>query len=283
MKNFFQNRKMLAAFGTVAVLAALLGSTVMLRNNLSAPLLIQRLGNDIVSVGSRIVSVPVSWFTDGIDSVKDLQNAADENSHLKNKVAELAQVEARNAALEKENKQLKAAAGIKKTLTGYTTTTASVISRSSDSWSEVLTIDKGKSSGLKKDMAVMSGGGVIGRILEVDAASSKVELITTTDSSANRFAVQATTDTGKVLHGIISVQSNGTLTFTQASSSSKLKKGTKVYTSGLGGTSPKGLLIGTVAETTKDSFGLSDLIKIKPAGNLSDASVVTVVKRSVAG
>lgn len=283
MKNFFQNRKMLAAFGTVAVLAALLGSTVMLRNNLSAPLLIQRLGNDIVSVGSRIVSVPVSWFTDGIDSVKDLQNAADENSHLKKKVAELAQVEARNAALEKENKQLKAAAGIKNTLTGYTTTTASVISRASDSWSEVLTIDKGKSSGLKKDMAVMSGGGVIGRILEVDEATSKVELITTTDSSANRFAVQATTDTGKVLHGIISVQSGGTLTFTQASSSSKLKKGTEVYTSGLGGTSPKGLLIGTVAETTKDSFGLSDLIKIKPAGNLSDASVVTVVKRSVAG
>ncbi|CAI97559.1 cell shape-determining protein MreC [Lactobacillus delbrueckii subsp. bulgaricus] len=274
---------MLAAFGTVAVLASLLGSTVMLRNNLSEPLLIQRLGNDIVSVGSRIVSVPVSWFTYGIDSVKDLQNAADENSHLKKKVAELAQVEARNAALEKENKQLKAAAGIKKTLTGYTTTTASVISRSSDSWSEVLTIDKGKSSGLKKDMAVMSGGGVIGRILEVDAVTSKVELITTTDSSANRFAVQATTDTGKVLHGIISVQSNGALTFTQASSSSKLKKGTKVYTSGLGGTSPKGLLIGTVAETTKDSFGLSDLIKIKPAGNLSDASVVTVVKRSVAG
>ena len=283
MKNFFQNRKMLAAFGTVALLAALLGSTVMLRNNLSAPLLIQRLGNDIVSVGSRIVSVPVSWFTDGIDSVKDLQNAADENSHLKKKVAELAQVEARNAALEKENKQLKAAAGIKNTLTGYTTTTASVISRASDSWSEVLTIDKGESSGLKKDMAVMSGGGVIGRILEVDEATSKVELITTTDSSANRFAVQATTDTGKVLHGIISVQSGGTLTFTQASSSSKLKKGTEVYTSGLGGTSPKGLLIGTVAETTKDSFGLSDLIKIKPAGNLSDASVVTVVKRSVAG
>ena len=62
MKNFFQNRKMLAAFGTVAVLAGLLGSTVMLRNNLSAPLLIQRLGNDIVSVGSRIVSVPVSWW-----------------------------------------------------------------------------------------------------------------------------------------------------------------------------------------------------------------------------
>ena len=146
-----------------------------------------------------------------------------------------------------------------------------------------MTIDKGKASGLKKDMAVMSGGGVIGRILEVDAVTSKVELITTTDDSANRFAVQATASNGKTIHGIITAESGGTITFTQASSSSKLTKGTKVYTSGLGGTSPKGLLIGTVTNTTKDSFGLSDLIKIKPAGNLDDTSVVTVVKRSVTG
>lgn len=281
MKKFFQNRKMLSALATVAVVAALLGSTVTLRNNLNAPLFVQKLGNDLVSVGSRIVSAPVAWLSDGINSIDDLLNAASENDHLKKKVSELAQVEARNAVLEKENKQLKAAAGIKKTLTSYTTTTASVISRSSDSWSEQLTINKGKNAGFKKGMAVMSGGGVIGRLTEVDMATSKVELITTTDSSANRFAVQAVSSSGKTLHGIISVQAGGVLTFTQASSSSKLAKGTKVYTSGLGGVSPKGLLIGTVSETTKDSFGLSDVIKITPAGNLSDPSVVTVVQRSV--
>jgi hypothetical protein len=46
--------------------------------------------------------------------------------------------------------------------------------------------------------------------------------------------------------------------------------------------SPKGLLIGTVTTTTRDSFGLSDQIRIKPAGDINDPSVVTVIERQVA-
>ena len=60
-------------------------------------------------------------------------------------------------------------------------------------------INKGSSAGIQKNMAVMCGGGVIGRIVEVNAASSKVELITTTDKSANRFSVQATASNGNPL------------------------------------------------------------------------------------
>ncbi|HBQ43907.1 MAG TPA: rod shape-determining protein MreC, partial [Lactobacillus acetotolerans] len=58
-----------------------------------------------------------------------------------------------------------------------------VISRSPDSWSDLLVINKGSTAGIRKNMAVMCGGGVIGRVVEVNAASSKVELITTTDKS----------------------------------------------------------------------------------------------------
>ncbi len=131
-------------------------------------------------------------------------------------------------------------------------------------------------------MAVMCGGGVIGRIIETNAASSKVELITTTDESANRFSVQADAASGKTVHGIITVTNNNNLAFTQVVDGQKLKAGTRVYTSGMGGNSPKGLLIGTVTTTTRDSFGLSDQIRIKPAGNINDPSVVTVIERQVA-
>lgn len=195
----------------------------------------------------------------------------------------MAQTKARNSSLEAENKQLKSALNLKNTLTTYTIVNASVISRSPDTWSDILIIDKGSSSGIKKNQAVMSGGGVIGRILEVNSATSKVELITTTDKSANRFSVEADAANGKKVHGIITVNSDDTnsLYFTQVVDSKKLKKGAKVYTSGLGGRSPKGLLVGTVAKTTRDSFGLSDLIEIKPAGSIGDASVVSVVERKV--
>lgn len=282
MKKFLQNKKLLSTFIIIVVILAVLGGSVSLRNKRNTPLLIQSLGNDIVALGTKIVDVPVGFISGGLNSVHDILNTQEENNHLKRQVTNLGQTKARNATLEKENRQLKAALKLKDTLSGYTLVNASVISRSPDTWSDILTINKGSSAGIKKNMAVMSGGGVIGRIVEANAASSKVELITTTDESANRFSVQANSTSGKTVHGIITVTSNNKLALTQAVDGKKLKAGTKVYTSGMGGNSPKGLLIGTVTATTRDSFGLSDQIQIKPAGEINDPSVVTVVERQVA-
>ncbi len=280
MKKFLENKKLLSAFVIVIVILSILGGSVSLRNKRNTPLLIQSFGNDVVGVGARIVDIPLGWVSGGLNNVHSILTTQSENDHLKSQVTNLGQTKARNSTLEAENKQLRSALKLKDTLSGYSMVDASVISRSSDTWSDLLVINKGSSAGIQKNMAVMCG--VIGRIVEVNAASSKVELITTTDKSANRFSVQATASNGKSVHGIITVDSDGSLAFTQVVDSRKLKQGTRVYTSGMGGNSPKGLLIGTVATTTRDSFGLSDLIKINPAGELNDPSVVTVIRRKVA-
>lgn len=282
MKKFLENKKLLSAFVIVIVILSILGGSVSLRNKRNTPLLIQSFGNDVVGVGARIVDIPLGWVSGGLNNVHSILTTQSENDHLKSQVTNLGQTKARNSTLEAENKQLRSALKLKDTLSGYSMVDASVISRSSDTWSDLLVINKGSSAGIQKNMAVMCGGGVIGRIVEVNTASSKVELITTTDKSANRFSVQATASNGKSVHGIITVDSDGSLAFTQVVDSRKLKQGTRVYTSGMGGNSPKGLLIGTVATTTRDSFGLSDLIKINPAGELNDPSVVTVIRRKVA-
>lgn len=281
MKNFLQNKRILSICVAVILVFSIMGASIGLRNKRSTPLIIQSFGNDIVAVGTRIVDFPIGVVTGSLNTVHDLLNTQNENNYLKSRVTDLEQTKARNSSLEDENKQLKAALKLKKTLTDFELVDASVISRSPDSWTDILVINKGSTSGLRKNMAVMSGGGVIGRIVEVNAASAKVELITTTDKTANRFAVEAEAINGKKVHGIITVIGEKTLAFTQAIDSKKLKKGTKVYTSGMGGNSPRGLLIGTIATTTHDSFGLSDLIKINPAGELNDPTVVSVVKRVV--
>ncbi|WEV51915.1 rod shape-determining protein MreC [Lactobacillus sp. ESL0731] len=281
MKKFLQNKKLLTVCVVIIVIFSVLGTSVHLRNKRNTPLIIQSLGNDVVAVGTRVVDFPISLVSGGLSNVNELLNTQNENNYLKSKVTDLQQTKARNETLEAENKQLKSALKIKTTLSDYDLISASVISRSPDSWTDLLVINKGTTSGLRKNMAVMSGGGVIGRIVEVSAASSKVELITTSDKAANRFAVEATATNGKKVHGIITVIGNSTLAFTQALDSNKLKQGTQIYTSGMGGNSPKGLLVGSIARTTHDSFGLSDLIKINPAGELNDPSVVTVIRRKV--
>ena len=281
MKKFLQNKKLLSACIAVILAFTVIGGSVSLRNRRDTPLIIQSFGNDVIAVGSRIIDFPLSFVSGSLNNVHDLLNTQDENNYLKSRVTDLEQTKARNSSLEAENKQLKSALKVKNTLTDYNIIQASVISRSPDSWTDLLVINKGSTSGLRKNMAVMSGGGIIGRLIEVNAATAKVELITTSDKSANRFAVEAQAINGKKVHGIITVIGNKTLAFTQAVDSKKLKRGAKIYTSGLGGNSPKGLLVGTVSTTTHDTFGLSDLIKINPAGELNDPSVVSVIKRKV--
>ncbi|WP_338199262.1 rod shape-determining protein MreC [Lactobacillus rizhaonensis] len=281
MKKFLQNKKLLSACIAVILAFTIIGGSVSLRNRRDTPLIIQSFGNDVVAVGSRIIDFPLSFVSGSLNNVHDLLNTQDENNYLKSKVTDLEQTKTRNSSLEAENQQLKSALKVKNTLTDYNIIQASVISRSPDSWTDLLVINKGTTSGLRKNMAVMSGGGIIGRLIEVNAATAKVELITTSDKSANRFAVEAQAVNGKKVHGIITVIGNKTLAFTQAVDSEKLKRGAKIYTSGLGGNSPKGLLVGTISTTTHDTFGLSDLIKINPAGELNDPSVVSVIKRKV--
>lgn len=281
MKKFLQNKKLLSACIIVVLIFAILGGSVSMRNKRNTPMIIQSFGNDVVAVGARIIDFPLSFVSGSLNNVHDLMNTQNENNYLKSKVTDLEQTKTRNATLEAENKQLKSALKLKESLTDYEKIQASVISRSPDSWSDLLIINKGTTAGLRKNMAVMSGGGVIGRVVEVNAASAKVELITTSDKSANRFAVEAQAVNGKKVHGIITVIGNNTLAFTQAVDDKKLKRGTKIYTSGMGGNSPKGLLVGTIATTTHDTFGLSDLVKITPAGELNDPSVVTIIKRKV--
>lgn len=281
MKKFLQNKKLLSVCIVIILIFSVLGGSVSLRKNRNTPLVIQSFGNDIVAVGTRIIDFPISLVSGSLNNVHALLNTQNENNYLKSQITDLEQTKARNESLEAENKQLKSALKMKETLTDFDTVQANVISRSPDNWSDLLIINKGTTAGLRKNMAVMSGGGVIGRVVEVNAASSKVELITTSDKSANRFAVEAQSVSGDKVHGIITVIGNKTLAFTQAIDSNKIKRGTKIYTSGMGGNSPRGLLIGSIAATTHDTFGLSELMKINPAGELNEPSIVTVIKRKV--
>ena len=53
--------------------------------------------------------------------------------------------------------------------------------------------------------------------------------------------------------------------------------GTSVITSGLSDSFSKGLLIGKIKDIKKDTYGISNIMVIKPAANFNNLNVVTVV------
>ena len=280
MQKFFSNRRLVITVVILVVCFGLMGGSIAMRNRRSTPPLIQQFGNDIAGFADGIVAYPVNAVQGVADSVSGLMNAYTENRELKQKVSELAQVKVRDQTLAKENKQLKAELKLKNSLTDYSTVSAAVMSRTPSSWQQQLVINKGQTSGIKKNKPVLSGGGLIGRVAEVNKTNSKVELLSDTSESSNRFSIVINGTDGKSVNGIITGYNARTneLIMGQVTSTAKIKKGAKVVTNGMGGITPKGLYVGKVSRIGKDDYGLAKKVYIKPATNFNEINIVTVAE-----
>lgn len=281
MQKFFSNRKLVIVIILLIISFGLMSVSVAVRNKKSTPPLIQQFGNDVAGAVDRVIAWPVNGLQSASNSVSDLLNTYQENQKLKKQVDQLAQAKVNAQTTAAENKQLRKELKLNSSLSSYTTVSASVIARTPSSWMNQLVISKGATSGIKKNMSVMSETGLIGRVVEVNQTNSKVELISSTSSNADKFAIQITNGSGKTVNGIVSGydKSTGYLEMGSVTSSVKIKKGDKVVTSGLGGVTPKGLYIGTVASVKQDDYGLASEVEIKPAADLSDLTVVTVAEK----
>ena len=84
-----------------------------------------------------------------------------------------------NNSLKQEIKELKELLNLNSTLSEYTTINATIISRNDLYWFNTVIIDKGKKDGLKKNMAVITQNGLIGKISKTTKKTSEIKLITT--------------------------------------------------------------------------------------------------------
>lgn len=110
-------------------------------------------------------------------------------------------------------------------------------------------------------------------------------MLSTANKSSDRIAAAVETKGDKEVNGIITGydEKSGDLILGELNTDTDIKKGDDVVTSGLGGMTPKGLLIGKVASVKKDDYGLANSVYLTPAASLNDVTVVTVISRTIAG
>lgn len=183
-----------------------------------------------------------------------------------------------NEELKKEIVELKKALELNKTLTEYDPVNATILSRNKSYWFNTLTIDKGKNSGIKKNMAVITKDGLIGKISKVSHNSSEVKLITSDDVNF-KISVAIKTPSGDsyaVLNGYD--KEKNLIKVTGIDKTTSINKGDIVLTSGLGEMFPAGIYIGTVEEIESDKYNLSKIVYIKTSQNFNDVHYVTVLK-----
>jgi rod shape-determining protein MreC len=183
-----------------------------------------------------------------------------------------------NEELKKEIVELKKALELNKTLTEYDPVNATILSRNKSYWFNTLTIDKGKNSGIKKNMAVITKDGLIGKISKVSHNSSEVKLITSDDVNF-KISVAIKTPSGDsyaVLNGYD--KEKNLIKVTGIDKTTSINKGDIVLTSGLGEMFPAGIYIGEVEEIESDKYNLSKIVYIKTSQNFNDVHDVTVLK-----
>lgn len=282
MQKFSFNKKLVVTMIVLIIGFLLIAFSISVRNNRKAPTFIQQIGNEAGGIVDRVVGVPMNGLGHATGSVKDLYNTYTENKKLKKEVDSIASQKVENQTLKDENKHLKQQLKLNGSLSSYNKISAVVLTRTPSSWQDQVVINKGQTAGVKKNDPVVSRNGLVGRVTEVNQTNSKVELLSTSNDSANRFAVRLKSKNGTVINGLITgySKSRNQLIMGQITSKAKISKGSKITTSGMGGITPQGLLVGTVVRAANDDDGLPAKVYIKPAADFNDLDVVTVARRA---
>lgn len=255
---------------TLVVIAALI-FVLGVREGESGPLHSVRGVYQTITMPARYLGNLVSSPVEGLSNIFINLTADTETlTDLQAKNAELQAEVARLSEYESQADTLTSLLELRNTY-NLTSTAASVIANSTDSWSSTITIDKGSSSGIAVGMPVSSNSGIVGQVSEVGPTTSTVRLITDENSGVSAM-VQSSRAQGQLVGS-----ADGTLRLTLIRTDQQVSVGDTIITSGLGGTYPRGLPLGTVSNITKTNGAMYYEISVEPLSSLSALENVLVI------
>ena len=155
----------------------------------------------------------------------------------------------------------------------YSAIPASVIGRNPSYWNSSLVVDKGEVDGIKQGMAVVTSGGLIGKIAEVGAKTSKVLMLT--DPDFNVAALVQRSRESVLLSGTL----EGICRLKFVNKGADIRVGDLVMTSKLSSSFPESLLIGYVTAIDKRTEQKTPEYVLKPAVSLSQLEEVLIVEK----
>jgi rod shape-determining protein MreC len=176
------------------------------------------------------------------------------------------------AELEAENRHLTELLELRDVL-GADAIAAHVIGSDATGVSHTLILGQGSAGGLRPGMAVLSNGGVVGRIIETSPHASRVLLIDDHNSALDGF------DQRSRARGIVAGVVDDGVIMKYVDRSQDIKAHDTIVTSGLDGIFPRGLLVGTVSGVHREGPGLFLAVQLAAAVNFRELEQVLVVRQ----
>lgn len=268
MPQLFRNKVFLSLAVLVLAVVALLGAT---RQERPAVTIVESALSDVLSPLQRLAAGVVRGGQLAAASLQELGRLRQENAELRARLEARMNLETRLNELQVENEQLRRQLGLAQE-SELSYLPARVIGRSPDNWFETITLDRGTSDGVRKDMPVVTERGLVGRVTRVTYKTATVTLLIDRGSGVGALV-------GRTRYpGIVIGQRSGLPpTMRLFDRDAQLEPGDEIVTSGLGGIFPKGIRIGTAVSIDQLDNGLLKVATIQPYVDFQRLERVLVV------
>lgn len=185
-----------------------------------------------------------------LSSVGKLKTALAENETLKTRVDELTEENTRLRSEQFELERLRSLYELDQEYMQYHKIGARIIAKDSSSWFSVFRIDKGSDDGIKEDMNVIAGGGLVGIVTDVGANYATVRSIIDDSSRVSAMAQQS--GDSCIVAGDLQLFKDGRLKLSYMEKDDDIKDGDMIVTSNISGKFLPGILVGYATDITVD-------------------------------
>ena len=209
-----------------------------------------------------------AYFSNMETIMQENEELKKKNSELETKLRELEMIKAENTTLQEYM-------NLTEKYASYQTIPAYVINKDVSNFSSTLVLNVGTKDGIKENMTVIADKGLVGHVISVSESTCKVQVII--DSASTVISSITTTQESIICKGTLDNSQKQVLRATYIPTGAELIQGDSVYTSGVGGIYPKGIIIGTIKEIVTTSNITDRYAIVEPAVDFSKVDTVLII------
>lgn len=217
----------------------------------------------------------VGWFDETFE-------AKGENERLAKELAQARRQAVAGKVALQENRELRELVGLSRepaiAAAGYEEVTTRVIGRSPNAWHSTVNIDAGSGDGVAIDDPVISGDGLVGRVIAVQGGSAQVALLTDRSSAVTAKVVPSGAQ------GVLepAIGDPGDLILDFIDTSKEVSRGQAVVTAewstgSLSSKFPADIPIGEVTRASIEEQEASQQVHVRPYADLANLDLLSVL------
>ena len=211
---------------------------------------------------------------DGMDYVTTVKKLVKKNNALQKQLDDLSQ---QNRLLQQDKydrDDFRKLYSLDEKYSDYPKVAAHVIS-SDGNWFNSFVIDKGSKDGLKVNMNVLAGDGLVGIVTEVNKSYARVRSIIDDESSVTGSFLK--TSDMCFVNGNLKLIGKGMIDISGIPADAEVKDGYEVVTSPVSDKYLPGILIGYARDIKTDSSNITQSAHLTPAADFSGLDMVLVI------